>query len=242
MLSSIHRYPVKGFGDESLTSAVLTKGRHMAWDRTWAVAHGKADLEDGGWVSANNFLSQRGVAELVRVGVVWREDEGLLELSHPALGAQTLHPAEDAALNDWLAPLADPVRPGPYRLVRASHPLTDFAHTHISIGSLSSLRALEEMAGRKLGLLRFRMNLWIDGLAPWEEFDWIDREIAIGPVHMRVIERDKRCNATNADPETGTSNTDLTRVLYDRFGHMDFGVYAQVTESGEVRVGDPVTA
>ena len=242
MLSAIRRHPVKGLGDEALQSVTLTAGRHVPWDRVWAVAHARADLEDGGWVHCRNFLSQRGQPELARMGVAFDEAAGRLTLSHPLLGSLALDPADDGALNDWLAPIADPARPGPYRLVRASQPLTDFADTHVSIASMSSLRALEQMAGRELALIRFRMNLWIDGTAPWEEFDWVDREITIGPVRLKITDRDRRCAATNADPETGRMNTDLTSVLYDRFGHMDFGVYAEVVAGGEVRVGDAVAA
>ena len=157
----------------------------------------------------------------------------------------TLAPeTEGARLTDWLAPIAAPSGPPPYRLIRlpGGQALTDFPDTHYSIGNLASLRALEEMAGRKLEHIRFRMNLWIDGAAPWEEFDWIDREIAIGPARFRVIDPVGRCNATNADPATGTRTTDLTRVLHARFRHMDFGVYAQAASDGELRIGDGVSA
>ena len=43
----------------------------------------------------------------------------------------------------------------------------------------------------------------IDGGAPWEEFSWIGREIALGGTKLAVLERTARCAATNVDPDTG---------------------------------------
>jgi hypothetical protein len=51
-------------------------------------------------------------------------------------------------------------------------------------------------------------NLWIDGLAPWEEFDLDRPEIMIGDVPPGVRERTERCKATTANPDTGKRDAD----------------------------------
>jgi len=165
-----------------------------------------------------------------------------LTLAHPDLGEVTANPAaEGQRIADWIAPIAAPSGPPPYRIVSLpGGNFHDFEDTHISMGNLASLRALEEMAGMKLARIRFRMNLWIDGAAPWEEFDWDGREIAIGGARLKIIDRVTRCNATNADPATGQRNVEIPKLLHERFGHMDFGVYAQATTGGEITIGDEV--
>ena len=95
-----------------------------------------------------------------------------------------------------------------------------------------------QLAGRDLEHIRFRMNLWLEGLGPWEELDLVGREIEIGEARVKVIERDKRCNATAASPVTGARDVPVTELLQQHLGHMDFGVYAQVTRNGTVRPGD----
>jgi uncharacterized protein len=110
----------------------------------------------------------------------------------------------------------------------------------VSLLSLASLREVERAAGRRLDPRRFRGNLWADGGAPWEEFSWLGRELAIGAARLRVVERIERCAATNADPDTGARDANVPLALRRGFGHADFGVLAEVTRRGAIRVGDPV--
>lgn len=246
-LAAIYRHPVKSLGEEALERVSVTAGQAMPWDRVWAVSHGRSEFNplEPEWVESKSNVIQSTNPNLARITCAFSETTGKLSLAHPDLGEITVYPETDGErLTEWLAPIAAPSGPPPYRVIRVpgGQALTDFPDTHFAIGNLASLRALEEMAGRTLEHIRFRMNLWIDGAAPWEEFDWLDGEAKIGGLRFKIIDRVTRCSATNADPQTGTRTTDLTRDLYNRFKHMDFGVYAQALDSGELTVGDEVAA
>ncbi len=243
-LEDIRRSPIKSLGQERLQTTRLTPARPIGWDRVWAVTHGKSDFNDDNpiWVRSRNHVIQSTNPAMAQVTCRYNDISGEMTVAHPELGEITESPAINGQrIADWLAPIAEPSGPPPYRLVSIpGGNLHDFEDTHISIGNLSSLRALEEMAGRQLDRIRFRMNLWIDGAAPWEELDWNHGEVSIGPTRLKFIGRVKRCNATNADPKTGARNTEITKLLHGRFGHMDFGVYAQVIEGGDIAIGDEV--
>lgn len=244
-LEEIRRNPVKGLGQEVLQTTLLTIGRPLSWDRVWAVTHGESEFDDANpaWVKSRNHVIQSTNPALAQITCRYNEAAGEVTLTHPDLGEITADPAaEGQRIADWIAPIAAPSGPPPYRIVSIpGGNMHDFKDTHISIGNLASLRALEGMAGMTLDRIRFRMNLWIDGAAPWEEFDWDGREIAIGAARFRITGRVKRCQATNANPETGRRNTEITKLLYERFKHMDFGLYAQVIEGGDIAIGDEVT-
>ncbi len=248
-IAAIYRHPVKSLGEEALPSVTLSVGKGLPWDRVWAIAHDRSAFNpaEPEWVSSRNFVIQSSNAALAQIICAFDAQTGTLTLSHPALCALTTRPGEGGeALTAWLAPIADAPgagTPGPYRLAAVpGRALHDFSDTDISIGNLASLRELEAMAGTTLAHIRFRMNLWVDGFAPWEEFEWDGREITIGPARLTVTGRVKRCHATNADPETGTRTTDLPRLLHSRFGHMDFGVYARVMNGGDISLDDKVMA
>ncbi|MGB0505184.1 MAG: MOSC domain-containing protein [Pikeienuella sp.] len=245
-LKHICRHPVKSLGEEALDRIAVTAGAHLPWDRRWAIAHGRSehDFEAEEYVRSRSYVIQTTTPALSQTQISFDERSGILGLSHPVLGELNVNPVtESDRLTDWIAPIADPAGPPPYRLAeRRGAGMTDFPDTHISIGSLSSLRALEQMAGCKLDLIRFRMNFWVDGFAPWEELDWIDDEITVGGVQLKVLDPVKRCTATHANPATGTTDIAVTRLLYDRFQHMNFGIYATALTSGEVNVGDEVIA
>jgi uncharacterized protein YcbX len=95
--------------------------------------------------------------------------------------------------------------------------------------------------GHDLSPYRWRGNLWIDGLQPWAEFDWVGRDVQIGSAVLHVKERIVRCKATSANPSTGQIDADTLGALNAGYGHQDFGVYAQVIRGGSVTLGDTVT-
>jgi len=66
-----------------------------------------------------------------------------------------------------------------------------------------AVREFERMQGRAVDPLRFRANLYIDGVAPWAEFGWLDKQLRVGPTNLAVFARTRRCEATNVDPTTG---------------------------------------
>jgi hypothetical protein len=73
-------------------------------------------------------------------------------------------------------------------------------------------------AVRRIDPLRFRANLYIDGARPWEEFDWVGRDIKIGGVAFSVDRKNGRCGATNVNPVTGQRDLDIPGSLRAAFG------------------------
>ena len=63
----------------------------------------------------------------------------------------------------------------------------------------------------------------------------------VGPeVEIDVTARLVRCNAINASPTGAGRDTELLGVLKDNYGHLDFGVEANVVSGGRVSVGDAI--
>lgn len=244
-LVHIFRHPVKSLSMDALDTIDLAKGKAMPFDRRWAVAHGDADSLNG-WAHPRNFVNQAFVPRLAQIEARFSQRNHLLQVSHPDLPDLEFRPGSvegDDALAEWLEPLVEgTARQGPFLVydLRGEGAFTDDADAHLSIASESSRRALSEHAGADLQHIRFRMNLWIDGFPPYAELDWVGQEIEIGGAHLRITERDKRCAATTASPTTGKCDVEVPKLLHSEFGHMDFGVYAQVVKSGPVRLGDPV--
>lgn len=242
-LAAIQRHPVKSLGHEALERAALAAGQALPMDRVWALAHAASAFDPAApaWVPCKNFLRVTHARRLAQVSAAW--DGARLTLSHPDGAPMTADPetADGAdAITAWAAQWAEGGRPGPYRLVRAPQPMTDAPEPWVSIHSLASLRALGQRLGVDLDPRRFRGNLWLDGLAPWEEMDWEGREVSIGPVRLRVTETIGRCAATEANPVTGARDAAVLEALREATGDTRFGVYAAVLSDGEVAVGDPV--
>ena len=107
----------------------------------------------------------------------------------------------------------------------------------LSINSLASNRALSQRIGQDLSPHRWRGNLWLDGLAPWQEKEWVGKDVRIGDVTFHVHQEITRCKATMANPETGRRDADTLGAL-DDLGHQEFGVYAEVIDGGTLHLAD----
>lgn len=239
-LAQICRHPIKGHGRETLASVRLLAGECLPYDRHWAVAHEAAKLVEG-WNPCANFARGAKAPALMGITCALDEQTQTVTLHHPQQGELHIRPDDPADLGRflaWVAPLNPPERAQPARIVSAGRGMTDSDFPSVSILSLASLRDLSQRMGRDLSVDRWRGNLWIDGAAPFAEFDWIGREISIGDAVLRIDERITRCRATMVDPLTGTVDGDTLTGLQSAYGHRDFGVYATVVSGGLLRRGD----
>ena len=239
-LVRINRHPIKSHGREDLEHVTLAAGQCLPWDRHWAVAHDAAKLTVG-WSPCVNFARGAKAPSLMAIAARLDEATATVHLSHPDRGSLTFRPDDPADLPpflDWVAPLNPPDRAQPARIVAAGRGMTDSVFPSVSILSMSSLADLSARMGIDLSPLRWRGNLWLDGFAPFAEFDWIGREIRVGSATLRIEERITRCSATTVDPETGHRNADTLGGLQAAYGHQDFGVYATVVEGGSLALND----
>ena len=241
-ISSIWRYPIKSHGREEIPLARLVPGQCLPGDRIWAVAHIASSADGSRWVPCANFTICSKAPKLAAIRAKWHETTGLVSLRHPQLGKITFNPDEDPAnFLAWSAPLLPPGRAASARIVKVSgRGLTDSEFPSISLNNLASHRDVaERMELPELSTHRWRGNIWIDGLQPWEEAGWIGREVLLGEAALRIREPITRCLATAANPDTGARDADTLGAL-NSFGHREFGVYAEVMRGGLIRPGDRV--
>ncbi len=242
-LAHIFRHPIKSHGREELGQVALSEGRCLPWDRHWAVAHEAARLL-GDWSECANFLRGAKAPALQAIDAALDEGTATLTLTHPDRPTLRFRPddPEDAArFLDWVRPLVPEGRAQPARIIATGRGMTDTFFESVSVLSLTANRILSKRMGMDLDLGRWRGNLWLDGLAPWEEFDLIGRTLAIGEARLKVAERITRCRATMANPATGKIDADTLGALEAAYDHTDFGVYAVVTRPGSISAGDTVT-
>lgn len=237
-LCEIWRHPIKAIGRERVASAHLRPGQSLPWDRHWAVTHDRAQIEDG-WMACRNFVRAASSPSLMAVSCDLDDATGMVTLRHPDRPDLTIAPVEDAqTLIQWLSPLITPGRPAPNAVIALpGRGFTDSGTPGITIGNLSSHRTVEQRVGRSLSRHRWRANIWLEGTAPWEEFEWVDRHIRIGTATLKVYGRTQRCRATESNPDTGVRDTDTLGAL-SSWDHQDFTVKATVIEAGDIAEGD----
>ncbi len=240
-LSQIWRFPIKSHGREQIDGTRLEAGQCLPWDRHWGVAHEESDADGSSWVPCQHFSRGSKAPELAAITASLDEATATITLRHPDRDDLTFRPDEDAQpLIDWAGPMIPENRAQSARIIRGPRGFTDSDFASVTLCNLASHWAVEQQIGRDLSIHRWRGNLWLDGLEPWEEFDWMDREVQIGEAVLIPRERTDRCIATHSNPDTGQRDADVLRAL-DTFGHRDFSVRAEVVRSGKIRPDDSVT-
>lgn len=236
-LAHIWRHPLKGLGSEALETVALDPEQAVVGDRVWALLNAEAEDTDI-WQPRRNFLQ---VASGPRLSAITAQSTAQgLELSHPDRQMLDFQPGSaPQALTNWIGDLWPQDRPGPARLVKAPpQGMTDVPYASVSLGNLASLRALSQKVGMEIDMRRFRINLWLDGLAPWEEIDLLKGDITLGSATLSPVDPIERCRAPDANPDTGARDVSVLRVLEDGWNTRNFGVYFKVSAAGSTRVGD----
>jgi len=245
-IAAIFRHPVKGFTPERIDRAELTAGRNFPADRIYAVENGPSgfDPDQPEFIPKQKFTVLAAIPEVARARTAYDPERGVLRAEAPGQapfeGALD-EPAGRDAFAAWLTVLLGEAARGPLKVLPAGggHAFMDHPLGHVSVINLASVRDLEARLGRPLDPLRFRANLYVEGWPAWAELDWTGRGIALGPVQGRVFKSIVRCAATHVDPTTAVRDVEVTKALFDHYGHMNCGLYVHVTAGGVVSVGDP---
>ena len=244
-VSKIYRYPVKGLSAQPLSTVALESGRPFPQDRIYALARPGApiDAEDPKWAKKGLFAMLMLDEGLARVQTRLDLDSQRLTVmqgNREIATARLSDEAERVEIEKYFWQLV-PSLPSPPVLVRSrgGH-FMDKPDNVISLINLATVRQLEEQWGYEIDPLRFRANIYIDGAAPWEEFDWVGGDIRIGGAVFSVDRKNGRCGATNVNPANGRRDLDIPASLRSAFGHKNLGVYLLVREGGRIATGDAV--
>ena len=246
-IAGLYRYPVKGLTAERLDSVVVAQNETFPFDRAYAIENGRGKFtpDAPAYLPKIAFLMLMRHEKLARLQATFNEETHNLKLrlDGKTVAHGRLNKKEGrAAIAGFFTGFMDEKElAGPLRVVHAAgHSFSDVAARCVHIINLASVRELEKVMGRTLNPLRFRANIYLDGIPPWEEFDWLDHDIQIDTVRVRVFKRTERCLATNVDPDTGKrDSTSIPDILSRHFGHTDMGIYARICENGLIRSRDP---
>jgi uncharacterized protein len=246
-VAALCRYPVKGLSAERLESVAVEAGQTIPFDRAYAIENGpgRFDPDQPRHLPKINFLMlmrDERLATLVSRFDADSETLSLLRDGKQVARGQLTTPIGRSLIEQFLAAYMQAELRGRPKIVSAAgHSFSDVSAKCVHIVNLASVREVERHVGRPVDPLRFRANLYIDGLEPWVELGWLDKAVAVGAAQLKVFMRTQRCAATNVDPANGTRDMAIPAALQRGWGHMDFGIYAKVASSGLIATGDAVT-
>ena len=245
-IAAIYRYPLKGLTPEKLDATTLEIGQTLPYDRAFAIENGKGRFDSANpkYLPKINFLMLMRHERLATLESVF--DEESMELTILRDGKQVIKGALSTPLGRQMleqffaAYFQKELKGAPHIVHAKDHSFSDVAAKCLHIVNLASVRELERVMGKPINPLRFRANLYIDGLPPWQELDLVDCQMDAGAARLKVFKRTVRCEATNVDPETAQRDGSIPATLQRTFGHSDFGIYAKTVKAGTIKTGDNI--
>jgi len=243
----IYRYPVKGLSAERLSRVSLREGEVIPFDRAYAVENGPSgfDPRSPKHIPKAAFLMLMRHERLAELETQFDErTQSLVVCRNGAVLAQGRLDTEvgkraiEAFFDEFSA---DDLR-GPAKVI--SGPRHSFQDTStgkvVSLINLESVRAIANLVDADIHPLRFRANLYVEGLSAWEEFSWVGKRVLAGGVAFEATKRIDRCAAINVNPLTGARDLNIPKSMMMAIGHIDCGVYLKVVKGGELRVEDTI--
>ena len=241
---------MKGLAGSELAEAYLAVGSGLPYDRVVAISNGGAPVPaDGSWTTPSTLLGLARNPGLTRLTVDLADGPGapvtvaapdgssfVVHLDHPGDRTAALE-AASARVGGWIP--SGPV--GPPGVLMPGMPLWDHPDAAISIVNLATIELLGKAWGTALDLRRFRANVYLDGLDPWDELDLVGRRLRLGEAELEVLRPVERGRGAGVDPEDGSTLLDVAELLSAGVGHRFLGLYARVVGRGRVRRGDSAT-
>jgi uncharacterized protein len=245
-LANLYRYPLKGLTPEPLQRASLAVGETLPFDRAWAIENGpgRFDASAPRHLPKINFLMLMRDERLATLRTKFddaTETLTILRDGKQVARGQLTTPLGRQLIEQFIGAYMKSELRGPPKIVHApGHSFSDVAAKCVHMVNLASVREVERTLGRPVDPLRFRANLYLEGVEPWAEFGWMGKEITVGKARLAVFARTTRCEATNVDPAKGVRDMAVPAHLQRTWGHQDFGIYAKVVAGGEISVGAPI--
>ena len=242
------RFPIKGFGGSQIATAQLATGGYFPYDRHFAISIGGqkiATARSGEWFPKAHFLQLMSHKDLAEYSCQYLTDgaKPVLELLHQGRLCISIHPDsfdgrrqfEDFIFNNF----ASHLRGQPRLMQMKDQAYSDQSTAFISIASNASLNIFADATGTAYSNRRFRINMIIDADRAFAEADMIGQTFQCGKALMMIQKPVGRCAAINVDPKTALrSDKDYVRLMREKFGHSNLGVFAKIIKGGEVKVGD----
>ena len=256
IVSSINYCPVKSISFQSVQNCKIKKDIGIIGDRIFAFAKG-LDQEEvklfekspnkrkGKW---NNILTLKNSAVLNKYNFVFNNDKLTLFLKNEKLlSVEVDQNTNYHKISNKILKLEKSLKPPLALMKNEISPFFDTSLSKkigftnsISLLNIQSIIDIENKINNKVEPSIFRGNIYIDGVKPLAEREWLGKVITINNVNFKVEKNIPRCVAINLKPRTDDNSVDLLQLLKKTYNHFDMGIFLTALEDGEISIGNSI--
>ena len=255
-ISSINYCPVKSVSFQTIEKCEIKKNIGIAGDRIFAFAKGleadKALLFEknpeerkGKW---NKVLTLKNSPVLNKYNFLFKENKLTLTFKDKeilTINASEL--SERQLLSNKIIELENSLKEPIVLMKNEESPFFDTSISNkvdfinsISLLNIQSINDFQKKIDKEVEISRFRGNICIDGIKPWEEQEWVGKTMKINSVTFKVEKKIPRCVAINLKPQTDDNSLNLLQALKKTYNHFDMGIYLSALDDGKIEVGNKI--
>ena len=248
LISKIFYFPVKSISFDSVNSIKVNKSRGLENDRIFSfsrnVDFNEAKLieQDQNKRSLQKFLTLKNSPFLNKYNFSFNKDELVLRKKHTEIKKILISKKKELKeLAELLIKLEPQINAPIFLLHNIKNPFFDtMPNNSISLINLNTVNDFSQKIDTEIEFERFRGNIYIKGMKPWEEFQWIGKKININNCHFLVTGKIPRCSATNLKPGEVKDDINLPLTLRKVYGHINLGVYLIPLNDGIINIDNEV--
>ena len=255
-ISSINYCPVKSVSFQTIEKCEIKKNIGITGDRVFAFAK-DLDLEQaklfekspddrkGKW---NKVLTLKNSPALNKYNFFIKAEKLILTLKDQEILTIDINQlSEREALSAKITELENSLKQPIILMKNNNFPFFDTSISNkvdfvnsVSLLNIQSINDFQNKIEEKIEVSRFRGNIYIDGIEPWKEREWIGKIIKINNVSFKVEKNIPRCVAINLKPKTDNSSLNLLQLLKKNYNHFDMGVYLTPLNDGLINISDAI--
>ena len=232
---SITRYPIKGFAGEALQNTLVRSLKTLPGDRQHALQYvDRIPPSSKGWRPKKYFLQSVQTNLCSEIHIEWNSD--IVHFNYRGNPFKIPRTAlANGSLPQWIASLAPEL--GEFTLETLETGFTDERDAYVSLVNRSTVSAIAEATGTSYHPERYRGNLLVDGVRPFDELNWVGQTLQIGTATFEVVEPIVRCKATECDWHGSRTEGFLDR-LDQQLDTDTCGLFLRAVGNGEINITD----
>jgi uncharacterized protein YcbX len=213
-IAGLRLYPLKGARGKDVEFLEFEPEVGVIGDRRYAFKR-KETVADGCWSPKGMFYVGMNAPQMAaHEGPLYDQTRKTFDDGTPRTGKDLFDDSYRTRVADELGLLEPPA----VLDTNGTFNITDTSKPSVSFLNLASVRELGRFMGEEIDPHRFRMNVHLEGLDPFEELTWVDgypgkRTIRVDDVAFRIDDACERCKAVEANPETGTYDLPILEAL-----------------------------
>ena len=255
-ISSINYCPVKSVSFQTIENCEIKKDIGIVNDRIFAFAKDldqeqaklfekSPDDRKGKW---NKVLTLKNSPVLNKYNFIFKNEKLTLTLTDKEILTIDINQLEQReTLSNKISELEDSLKQPIVLMKNQKFPFFDTSISNkvnfvnsVSLINIQSINDFRKKIDRNVESSIFRGNIYIDGIEPWKEREWIGKIIKINNVSFKVEKNIPRCVAINLKPQTDDNSFNLLQSLKKTYNHFEMGIYLTALNDGKINIGDTI--